>query len=94
LIGFGLFALAAIGAGIAMFTSPSLLTGTGAVWTGAVIACVAAIGALIFHRIRSIRLSLRVVCGVLAVLAIASAVYDENQLQQKRDEINQILNNP
>jgi hypothetical protein len=53
LIGFGLFALAAIGAGIAMFTSVSLLTGTGTVWMGAVMACVAAVGAVIFHRMRS-----------------------------------------
>jgi Protein of unknown function (DUF2510) len=94
LIGFGLFALAAIGAGIAMFTNVSLLTGTGTVWTGVVIACVAAVGAMIFHRLRSIRLWVRVVCGILAGLAIASAAYDENQLQQRRDEINQIVNNP
>jgi Protein of unknown function (DUF2510) len=94
LIGFGLFALAALGAGIALFTHVSLLTGTGTVWMGVVIACVAAIAAVIFYRLRRINLGVLVVCVILAVLAIASAVYDENQLQQRRDEINQIVNNP
>jgi hypothetical protein len=45
LIGFGLFALAAVGAAIALFTNVSLLTGTGTVWTGTAIALVAAVGA-------------------------------------------------
>jgi hypothetical protein len=92
LIGFGLFALAALGAGIALFTNVSLLTGTGTVWTGTAIAIVAAIGGVMLRW--RLALAVRIVCAVLAIAALASAIYDEHQLQVKRDQLNQILNSP
>lgn len=89
--GLGALALAVVGAALAMFTNVSLLTGTGTVWTGAALTIVAAVGALI---VKHVRLGLKVTCVILAVLAIASGVYDEVQLQHKRDQLNNILNNP
>lgn len=69
--------------------SASLLTGTGTQWTGAGIATAA--GAVTYVLRRSIPTWLRVVSVLAALLAVANVVYLENQLDQKREEINQIL---
>lgn len=92
LIGFGLFALAALGAGIALFTNVSLLSGTGIVWTGTVIAIVAATGGVMFRQ--RVALGVRIVCVLLAIAALAGAIYDEHELRVQRDQLNQILNSP
>ena len=87
---FALIALGLVGAGIAMFTEVSVASGTGLVWTGAILAGVGAIGAAMFQRY--VGWGVRIVCILLALAAIGSAMYDQHQVQQKRNEINQILN--
>lgn len=69
--------------------SVSLLTGAGTVTTGAAIATAAAIASL---ALRGPPRWLRIVAVLLAALAIAAAVYDEVQLQNKRDELSRIFN--
>jgi hypothetical protein len=92
IIAFGLIALAVIGTAIALFTNVSVVSGTGTVWVGAAVAAVASVGAFMFSR--RVGVGVRITCAILAVLAIVGAVYDEHQVQQKRDEINQIFNTP
>ena len=68
--------------------SASLLTGTGTIWTGAAIASGAAIVTWVVKGLPS---WVRVVCVIAAALAIINAVYVESQLEDKRQEINDIL---
>ena len=82
-------ALSLVGTVLACFTSVSLLTGTTTVWVGVALAVVAAVAAL---ALRLVGLWLKVIACVLAVAAIASAIYDEVQLQHKRDQIERIVN--
>jgi uncharacterized membrane protein (UPF0136 family) len=79
---------AAIGVIMAM-QSASLLTGTGTQWTGVAIAVAAAIISRVVRR--SIPSWVRVVAVLAALIALANALYLENQLDQKRQEIQQIL---
>ena len=79
---------AAIGVIMAM-QSASLLTGTGTQWTGVAIAAAAAIIARVVRG--SIPTWVRVVAVLAALVALANVLYLENQLDQKRQEIQQIL---
>ena len=83
--------LAALGgAAVAMFTSVSLLGGMGQVEFGAVIACIAAIAAFAARTPMITRLA----CLGLALLAVVVAVSDYNELQDRRDQIQNIFNTP
>lgn len=79
---------AAIGVIMAM-QSASLLTGTGTQWTGVAIAAAAAIIARVVRG--SIPTWVRVIAVLAALVALANVLYLENQLDQKRQEIQQIL---
>ena len=81
-------ALGVTGAALAALTNVSFFTGTGTVWTGAAMALVAAVGVMLF---RQVNVGVKLVCIVLAVVAVASGIYDEVQLQHARDEISRIL---
>ena len=84
----GVLALAIIGGYLANFTDVSLLTGTGEVWLGVVLTVVAAIGAFVLRRWA--RLWVRIVALIIVALSIASGVYDEVQLQHKRDQLSNL----
>lgn len=88
-LGFGVAAVTAVGSVIADFTDVSLLSGTGTVWTGAVIAVLGAIAAFVVPRVPRWA---TITAVVLALTAVASAIYDEVQLHDKRQELNNILN--
>jgi len=87
-VGFLCLALGLVGAGMALFIEVSILTGTGMVWTGAVLAAVGAIGAGVLRA----KIGTRIVCLLLAILAVASAAYDQHELNEKRHQLEQILN--
>jgi hypothetical protein len=86
-VGFICLALALVGAGIALFVQVSVASGTGTVWVGAVLAGVGAIGAGVMKA----RGGTRILCVLLAIAAIAGASYDQHQVDQKRHQIEQIL---
>jgi multidrug transporter EmrE-like cation transporter len=69
--------------------SVSLLTGTGTLWTGAAIASAAAVGAVVLRD--HLRTWVRVVAILVAVIAVSNVIYLEHQLDQKREEIQHIL---
>jgi hypothetical protein len=87
-VGFVCLALCLVGAAMALFIQVSVLSGTGLVWTGAVLAGVGAIGAGVLKA----GVGTRIMCVVLAVAAIASASYDQHQVDKKRHQIEQIFN--
>jgi multidrug transporter EmrE-like cation transporter len=87
-ISIGGAALAVTGAGLALFTDVSLLTGTGTVWTGVAMTLLATVGVMLF---RQVSWGIKILCIVLAVAAVASGIYDEVQLQHRRDEISRIF---
>jgi hypothetical protein len=68
--------------------SVSLLTGAGRVWTGAALAIGGAVISLAVPRVRG---WIKVVTVVLAIVCVASALYDEHQLNEKRQEIERIF---
>ena len=82
--------LALAGAAIALFTSVSLLSGMDQVILGAVLACVGA-GIACACKLRPFVIA---VCLVLAGLAVWTAVSDEQQLDQRRQEIQNVFNTP
>jgi hypothetical protein len=84
----GILAASIIGVIMAM-QSASLLTGTGTQWTGAAIALAAGCATYVLRR--SIPTWLRIISVVAAIFALANVLYLESQLEQKREEINQIL---
>ena len=84
----GILAASIIGLIMAM-QSASLLTGTGTLWTGVAIASAAGVATFLLRR--SIPTWLRVISVIAALLALANVLYVEDQLDQKRQEINQIL---
>lgn len=88
-LGVGAFAI--IGIVLASFTSVSLATGTGTVWVGVALAVVGAVVALC---LRQVPVWLKVVACLLAALCVASAVYDEVQLNHKRQQLEHILDGP
>jgi hypothetical protein len=79
-----------VGVAIVLFTDVTVLSGMNQVVFGAIIASAGAVIALIGRRSIALRLS----CVVLAVIAIAGAAYDQHQVDQKRQEIQQIFDSP
>jgi hypothetical protein len=69
--------------------SASLLTGTGTQWTGVAIAVAAGIISRVVRE--SIPTWVRVVAVLAALVALTNVLYLENQLDEKRQEIEQIL---
>lgn len=67
--------------------SVSVMSGSGIVWTGAAL-CV---GAAIMTRLVKVPTWARVVCVVAAIIAVLSAFYVEQELDDRRQEINDIL---
>jgi hypothetical protein len=86
----GVIAAAVIGGIMACFTSVSLLSGTTTVWVGVGLAAVATIAAFM---VRQVGVWVRVVAVLISIACLCSAIYDEYQLQQKREQISQILDN-
>lgn len=84
----GVCVLVAIGLVMSM-QSVSLLTGTGPIWTG--VGFVAAGTAVAFFMRAATWV--RVVAALILALALLNAFYMENQLNEKRNEIDQIFNN-
>jgi len=82
------WALVLVGTGLALFTNVSLLTGTGTVWTGVALAIVGAVVAFVGRA----SAATKVIAVILVAAAVASGVYDEIQLQHKRDQLNSIIN--
>jgi hypothetical protein len=75
--------------GLVMSMQPvSLITGSGPVWTG--VAVVAA-GTAVAFFLRAARW-VRVVAALILALSLANALYIENQLSHKRDEITHMFN--
>ena len=68
--------------------SVSLITGSGPIWTG--VAVVAA-GTAVAFFLRA-AMWVRVVAALVLALALANALYIENQLSHKRDEITHMFN--
>lgn len=81
--------LAAIGVVLSQ-QSVSLASGGAIVWVGAALAIGGAVLALSIPRVR---LFIKVLTVIAAVLGVASGLYINHQLDQKRKEIQQILNN-
>lgn len=78
-----------VGIGLVMsMQSVSLITGSGPVWTG--VAVVAAGTALAFFM-RAPK-AVRIIAALVLALAVANALYIENQLSQKRNEITHMFN--
>jgi hypothetical protein len=67
--------------------SASLLTGTGTIWTGVAIV----VGAGILGFIVKAPTWVRVLVGIAVLVSIANAVSVEQQLDEKRQEINNII---
>ncbi|MEO6887177.1 MAG: hypothetical protein ABI232_12965 [Jatrophihabitantaceae bacterium] len=66
----------------------SLLSGTQTVWVGVVVVLAATVGTFTLQA----PVWLRVVAVVSLVLSIGSAVSDEVQLQQRREDLSRIFN--
>lgn len=81
-VAFGVCVLVVIGLVMSM-QSVSLLTGSGQVWTG--VAVVAGGTALAFFLRAATWV--RVVAALLLALSLANALYIENEMSHKRDEI-------
>ncbi|MGV0693117.1 DUF2510 domain-containing protein [Mycobacterium paraintracellulare] len=78
-----------VGIGLVMSVqSVSLLTGSGPVWTG--VAVVAA-GTALAYFMRAAK-GVRVVAALVLALSVANALYIENQLSQKRNEMTHMFN--
>jgi hypothetical protein len=67
--------------------SVSLMSGSGIVWTGAAL-CV---GAAIIARLVQVPTWARAICVIAAIIAVVSAVYVEQELDDRRQEISDIL---
>lgn len=84
----GVCVLAVIGTMMSM-QSASLITGSGPLWTGVgVVAAAVAVAFLLGGAIW-----VRVVACVLLAISLASVLYMENQLTEKRNEMTQIFDN-
>ncbi len=86
-VGIGVCVLVVIGLVMSM-QSVSLLTGSGPVWTG--VAVVAA-GTAVAFFLRAAKW-VRVVAALILALSLVNALYIENQLSHKRDEITHMFN--
>ncbi|MGI8557520.1 MAG: hypothetical protein ACR2ND_04295, partial [Solirubrobacteraceae bacterium] len=83
------WALLVIGAVMALFSSVSLLSGTTTVWVGVALTVVGAIVAFVTHQVG---IATKVIAALLVAACIGNGVYDEIQLQHKRDQINNLFN--
>ena len=83
------WALLVIGTTLALFTSVSLLSGTTTVWIGVALAIVGVIVAFVTHQVGT---ATKVIALVLIAACVSGAVYDEVQLQHKRDQLNNLIN--
>jgi hypothetical protein len=81
------WALLVIGTALALFTSVSLLSGTTTVWIGVALATVGVIVAFVTHQ----GTATKVIALVLVAACVSGAVYDEVQLQHKRDQLNNLF---
>ncbi|GAB2982972.1 hypothetical protein GCM10027076_20990 [Nocardioides montaniterrae] len=84
---FGVLAIAAIGAFMALQPA-SLLSGTGTNWIGVALAVVATVTAWI---LRPVPMWAKVVCSIIVALALICGVALEVELEQKRQEIDQVF---
>jgi hypothetical protein len=82
------WALLVIGTALA-FTSVSLLSGTTTVWFGVALAIVGVIVAFVTHQVGT---TTKVIALVLIAACVSGAVYEEVQLQHKRDQLNDLIN--
>ncbi len=69
--------------------SVSVAQGSGIVWVGAALAIG---GAVIALSIPGVRTSIKIVTVIAAIIGVANALYVDHQLNQKRDQIQQIIN--
>ena len=83
------WALLVIGVALALFSSVSLASGTTTVWFGVALAAVGAITAFVTHQVGT---ATKVIALMLVAACISGAIYDEVQLQHKRDQLNNLLN--
>ncbi len=71
------------------FTSVSLMSGSGTVWVGVAIAAVSVALAFFLGATNGVR----VTASICLALGLASALYIEHQLDQKRTEMSNIFKN-
>lgn len=88
LVGVAILAASVIGL-VMTQQSASLLTGTGTQWTGFAIACAAGIAAWVLRA--SIPSWVRIVAVLAALIAFASVIYLEIQLEERRQDIGEML---
>ena len=87
-VGLGVGTALLIGGFLAGFTNVSLLTGTSQVWLGVALTIAAAITSI---AVGPVDLWLKIVAPIIAAACIAGGIYDEVQLQHKRDELTHLL---
>ncbi|MBU2693524.1 DUF2510 domain-containing protein [Pimelobacter sp. 30-1] len=87
----GLVVAASVGGGILSQQSVSVMSGSGIVWTGVAI-CVAA--SFVTWVVKTIPGWARVICVLVAIGAIITGFSVEQQLDERRQEIGNILNQP
>lgn len=83
------WALLIIGCVMALFTSVSLMSGTTTVWIGVALAAVGVVAAFVTKR----SMATKVIALILVGCCFAGAIYDEVQLQHKRDQLNNLFGN-
>lgn len=87
-VAIGVCVLSIIGTMMSM-QSASLLTGTGPLWTGVGVAAAAVAVAFFLGG----AVWVRAVASVLLVISLASVLYMENQITEKRNEMSRIFDN-
>lgn len=81
-------ALGAIGL-LMQFQTVSLLTGAGLLWVGAALAA----GGAVVAFATKVPTALKVATVLILVLCVANVAYTEHQLDQRRQEIQKVLDN-
>jgi len=76
-----------IGGAIACFTEVSLISGTGTVWVGFVVAALALVVAAVVKVGKRFVITL----SLVVALSLAVAIYDEVQLAHKRDQLTHLF---
>jgi hypothetical protein len=77
-----------VGIGLVMsMQSVSLLTGSGPIWTGVGVVGAGVAVAFLFGAAKWVR----VVAAIILALALVNALYIENQMSNKRDELSHIF---
>lgn len=88
-IGIGVLVMTGIGLFMSMFTSVSLLSGTTVLWAGVAVAGLGTALAFILGAANGVRVASALCLGI----ALASTLYMEHQLDQKRNEISKVFHN-